>query len=163
MSKKQRAFSLVEVTLAIGVIAFGVIAIVGLMPVGIQASKDAADDTRTSVIAQDAWNRTRALLTGSFPALSGSYPSETQMGPKWFYDVDGRFLDQTNGPNYPNVLFVAQVKFGPLQIYPSAGTIGNATLTGATVSIGWPVNGTDGTISQANASRAVYSFYLHNQ
>ena len=52
---KQRsklAFSLVEVTLALGVAAFCLIAIFGLMPVGVQTTRNATSQTTsTNIVA----------------------------------------------------------------------------------------------------------------
>jgi len=51
-SSKKGAFSLVEVTLALGVAAFCLIAVFGLMPVGVQANRNATSQTAaTNIIA----------------------------------------------------------------------------------------------------------------
>lgn len=39
--RNQKAFSLVEVTLAVGIVAFAFLAIVGLLPVGLKSARDA--------------------------------------------------------------------------------------------------------------------------
>src|SRR5690349_21925159 len=44
-ANRAAAFSLVEVTLALGIAAFCLIAIVGLMPVGVQTNRNAASQT----------------------------------------------------------------------------------------------------------------------
>jgi type II secretory pathway pseudopilin PulG len=49
----RRGFSLVEVVIALGVIAFAVLAIVGIVPIGMQTGKSAQNDTRAAQIAQD--------------------------------------------------------------------------------------------------------------
>lgn len=46
------AFSLVEVTLALAILAFALVGIVGLMPVGLRAMGDALDDTASSLVAR---------------------------------------------------------------------------------------------------------------
>jgi uncharacterized protein (TIGR02598 family) len=53
MSKDKGAFSLVEVVLAIGVISFAVLAIVGIIPIGLRTSRTSFDETRVTQIAQD--------------------------------------------------------------------------------------------------------------
>jgi len=45
-SRFSFAFSLVEVTLAIGIVAFAVLALVALLPVGMQASRNASEEHR---------------------------------------------------------------------------------------------------------------------
>jgi uncharacterized protein (TIGR02598 family) len=66
--KAANGFSLMEVTLAVAVVAIGLIAILGLIPQGVQSSRDAADNTLAATIVQDTFNdlRTRAL-GGSWP------------------------------------------------------------------------------------------------
>jgi len=49
---RQLAFSLVEVVLALGVIAVGVIAILGVFPTALQTGHSAQDETRAPEIAQ---------------------------------------------------------------------------------------------------------------
>ena len=42
--KMRRGFSLVEVTLALGIITFGLIAVMGLLPTGLRLAKQSADE-----------------------------------------------------------------------------------------------------------------------
>ncbi len=42
--KSLRGFSLVEVTLALGIITFGLIAVMGLLPTGLKLTKQSADE-----------------------------------------------------------------------------------------------------------------------
>jgi uncharacterized protein (TIGR02598 family) len=46
------AFSLVEVVLALGVVSFAIVAILGVLPIGLQTSKSGQDETRAAQIAQ---------------------------------------------------------------------------------------------------------------
>ena len=57
---RRSGFSLIEVMLALGVIAIGLIAIVGMIPQGVQASRDAADNTLSATIAHDIFDTIRA-------------------------------------------------------------------------------------------------------
>ena len=57
--KASAAFSLVEVTLALAVMAIGLIAILGLIPQGVQSSRDAADNTLAATIAHDTFSLLR--------------------------------------------------------------------------------------------------------
>jgi len=56
----QRGFSLVEIMVALVVIAVGLIAIVGLIPQGIQSSRSAADNTLVATIVHDVFNIVRS-------------------------------------------------------------------------------------------------------
>ena len=51
--RTARGFSLVEVTLAIAVVAVGLVAILGLFPLGMDAVRQAADSTQLMTVGQD--------------------------------------------------------------------------------------------------------------
>src|SRR6266436_9218235 len=48
--RSTSAFSLIEVTLALGIAAFCLIAVFGLMPIGVQTNRNATSQTRASNI-----------------------------------------------------------------------------------------------------------------
>lgn len=52
MKDRQSAFSLVEVVLALGVISFAIVAILGVIPTGLQTSHSSQDETRAGQLAQ---------------------------------------------------------------------------------------------------------------
>ena len=52
-ASNSTSFTLVEVVLAIGIVAFAIVAIFGVLPVGLSASHSSQDDTRSGQIAQD--------------------------------------------------------------------------------------------------------------
>ena len=52
MKARSPSFSLVEVVLALGIVAFAVVAILGLIPTALQTSHSSQDDTRAAQIAQ---------------------------------------------------------------------------------------------------------------
>jgi uncharacterized protein (TIGR02598 family) len=178
------AFSLVEVVLAIGVIAFALLAVVGLIPLGIQSSKDATDDTRATAIAQDVFNRTQSQLDAYVVNLAsttgvGALPASIQTGLTFYYDNDGRFLN-TSSPTAPitnystiaNAIYQAQVSYGPPAAFTgSNAAYANANVDGTTlcavkVSVGWPVvvnvSGATATIAPVNVSRRTYGFYMRS-
>ena len=62
-SKPLRAFSLVEVVLALGVVSFAIVAILGVFPLGLSTSHSAQDETRVAQIAEDIL----ASLAGQAP------------------------------------------------------------------------------------------------
>ncbi len=55
MRHRQSAFSLVEVVLALGVISFAIVAILGVIPIGLATSHSAQDETRAPQIAQNVF------------------------------------------------------------------------------------------------------------
>jgi uncharacterized protein (TIGR02598 family) len=70
---KQRvaAFSLVEVTLALGIAAFCLIAVVGLVPVGVQTNRNATSQTAATNILSSVVSDLRASVPGQ--GLSAKY------------------------------------------------------------------------------------------
>jgi uncharacterized protein (TIGR02598 family) len=66
------AFSLIEVAMAIGILAFCLVGILGLMPMALNNARDSRDDTRVAhlieTIHSDARTR-RGVLTADSPAF----------------------------------------------------------------------------------------------
>jgi Tfp pilus assembly protein PilV len=56
------AFSLIEVVIALGIIAFAIVAIVGMLPVALKSSQDSMRETDATLIAQRIFSE---LKTGS--------------------------------------------------------------------------------------------------
>jgi len=67
--KDSRAFSLVEVTLAMGIISFGMVAVLGLMPIGLTTMRQAMDASIEEQIVQKI---TGEVLLTPFSQLSTS-------------------------------------------------------------------------------------------
>jgi len=152
--RTRDAFSLIEVTIALGVVAFALVAILGLVPVALRSAREATDDTRSSLIAQDVATRARALFSSS-SALSPST--------NWWYDNEGRFIDQSAGANFTNALYRVSVVSGDLASYPT--NVSNTALRGVKVAIGWPVDTGSGSViaPAVNAEKAIFPIYLRPQ
>lgn len=50
--RDRSGFSLIEVVVALGVVAFAIVAILGLVPTGLQTSRNSQNDSRAAQIAQ---------------------------------------------------------------------------------------------------------------
>lgn len=103
------AFSLVEVVIALGIISFGLLAVIGLMPVGLNTMRDAMDDTAEALIANQITGQ--ALLT-SFDELENSFD-----GTKFYFDDEGQPLDGEN--NFTRYRVITQIKD---PTFPGSGT-----------------------------------------
>ena len=66
---RQLAFSLVEVVLSLGVIAVGVIAILGVFPTALQTGHSAQDETRAPEIAQTIYGSLAAQAPSQFSSV----------------------------------------------------------------------------------------------
>lgn len=72
--RNRAAFSLVEVCLAVAVVAIGLLAVIGLFPQGLQSARDAADNTMSATIVQDLLSQLRG---GTFNNVVISVPAAT--------------------------------------------------------------------------------------
>lgn len=157
---QRAAFSLVEVSAALALVAFSLLAILGLIPVALKASREAVDDTRASLIAQDAATHLRAM-----PATSATTKTEMIL----WYDRDGRYVEvDASKSDYSNAMYRADVARGRLNSYPAHTAIadqdpanGDSTqLMGAIIVIRWPVNTTTGEPPANGTNRLSYSFLV---
>lgn len=142
---RQTAFSLVEVTLALGIAAFCLIAVFGLMPVGVQTNRNAKSQTAATSILSNvlADIRTTAKVTASatpsplyniiVPARGISNPAPQTL----YFDGTGQFtislgansryqLNVTFPPNPDPSAFKAT--YADLKVtWPAAATPANAS------------------------------------
>jgi len=130
------AFSLVEVTLALAVMAIGLIAILGLIPRGVQSGRDAADNTLAATIAHDIFN---AIRTQPFTAVNLSaygYPvtpynlSQTILPPNPVYLDAAGFSTSVAADSY----FRVNLTFQPESL------VTPTVLRGVTATVTWPAN-----------------------
>jgi Tfp pilus assembly protein PilV len=183
-STTARGFSLVEIAIALGIVSFALIAILGLIPVSMNSARDAVDQTRTSMIAQDVYNRMRASMTSN-DSNSQFYFAAYAAGVASFFfytpegDRNGELLHVPapgDAPQFygnisrPTDFYRAKVTVGVVDQntvpntwdprHVPAGT--TPELLAATVEVRWPVNTQDGTIVSATAPgrAASYSFLL---
>ncbi len=92
MALAARGFSLVEVVIAIGIVAFALLAVLGLLPVALGTNRDATQETEAANIA--------ALLESDIRSTSrqfnpdGSSKSSTDGSPIYGIQFDGRNASQ---------------------------------------------------------------------
>ncbi len=107
-------FSLVEVVLALGVIGFAIIAMLGVMPVALNSGRDSQSETRAAQIAQDIITSVTSQAQARFPNATISQPSS-----QFSYDVDlsaARAYDTLAADNNGNL--VALPNAGDASKYP---------------------------------------------
>jgi uncharacterized protein (TIGR02598 family) len=128
---RASAFSLVEVTLALGIAAFCLIAVFGLMPVGVQTNRNATSQTATTNIIAAVVSDLRATPTTSATSsqfaitfgtaktlyFDGAGQGATSLGANSRYQVNITF------PSSPTGLRYADVKV----TWPAAATSANAS------------------------------------
>ncbi|HTS19674.1 MAG TPA: prepilin-type N-terminal cleavage/methylation domain-containing protein [Verrucomicrobiae bacterium] len=79
-TNRQTGFSLVEIVIALAVVSLGLIAVIGLIPQGTQAGRDAADNTLAATIAHDTLNTMRLTALTTWPPTAP---------PISYYDAQG--------------------------------------------------------------------------
>ncbi len=112
--RAARAFSLVEVVLALGIISFVLLTVMALMSTGLGTMRLAMDDTKESQITRQ--------LTGQILLTPFSQLGTTFSGKTYFYDDEGSFL--TNTP----------MSAPATTRYWATTTVTNSAYPGATVS-----------------------------
>jgi uncharacterized protein (TIGR02598 family) len=135
--RSKCAFSLVEVTLALGIAAFCLIAIFGLMPVGVQTNRNATSQTAATniiaaVVADLRATPKNSTTSSQFNIAFGTNP------PPMYFDGAGQFAT-TLGANSRYQLNMTWT--------------GSAGLRYADVKVTWPA-----AASAANASGSVEAF-----
>jgi len=103
--RNTRGFSLVEVTLALGVVSFALLALVGVMPAGLSTMRQAADKLVESQVVRQLG--TEALHT-PFSELSSRFS-----GVSTYYDDAGLVLSNASasGVRYRAEVVLAQPAF----------------------------------------------------
>ena len=121
------SFSLVELTLAIGVAAFCLIAVFGLLPVGVQTNQAAISQTAAASIL--------SAVVVDLRATPGASDTSAQFGINFasssqtlYFGEDGRSISAADGPRYrltitfpPNPAGIHTARFATLKIsWPAA-------------------------------------------
>jgi uncharacterized protein (TIGR02598 family) len=131
VTHRPSAFSLVEVTLALGVAAFCLMAVFGLMPVGVQTNRNATSQTAAgsimAAVVADLRATPTTITTSSQFAITfgtaktlyfdGAGQAATSLGTNSRYQVNIAF------PSSPTGLRYADVKV----TWPAAATAANAS------------------------------------
>lgn len=186
--RSRNAFSLVEVALAVGIISFALVAVLGLLGVGINASRDSSDDTKIAFIMQDVSARVRAeassltlatnptsldltwdstygsnlnytILGNTFPPVDSS--GQPGASASAYYTADGQFVKQSTATAPTTNFYKASIYIRPLSSYPPPMVVttgGPYPFLAVTVKVGWP---TDHTVNGnvAGATNAAKSVF----
>lgn len=73
-TKRLQAFSLVEIVLALGVISFALVAIIGLLPIGLASNRGTIQETRANHLAEEIFStlRSQTFTSVSLSTLGSS-------------------------------------------------------------------------------------------
>lgn len=130
-------FSLVEVTLALGVAAFCVVAVLGILPVGFKTQQTSIQQTIANSITTQIVGDLRAAFRKPGNSSSGQFGIELKKLPpgqaaKYTPDPLYFALDGTQQNGSGGAVFKATIT------YFSTASIPDATLTLANITVSWP-------------------------
>lgn len=144
-------FTLVEIVLALGVASVFLVGIVSLLSTGLASSREAAADTRVSLIVRDVASRVHGKpMVAAAPLLQ-----------PMFYTEDGKWINPMAPVSPPpSALFGVATK----AVTPNPAPA-NTNLLAIVVDIYWPVqNGTGGpSIPTGAVPKSTFSFYVTSE
>lgn len=136
--RRVQAFSLVELTLALGVAAFCLIAVFGLIPVGVQTNRNATSQTTaTNIIAAIIADLRAGATSGFAPVYCITFGNTKTIycddHDACSFDAAGLILPCNNGATFPNI----KTRYRATITFPSPPpSISNVTY--ANVKVTWP-------------------------
>ena len=152
--RRQLAFSLVEVVLALGVIAVGVIAILGVFPIALQTGHSAQDETRAPEIAQTIYGSLAAQAPSQFsnvrfllsdgvtlfptppsPSINLTL-SSSPTAPTLYADNEGKLIQDATTAAYAIFIFTCN----PSNCAAPPPGFNDPRLNQVTVRMAWPAN-----------------------
>ena len=118
--RRGAGFTLVETALALGIVAFALVPLLGLMPIGLQMSHNASDLTLSAQIAQRLAGMIQQAGYSNFNPSDPSFAT----GPAnvyYYFDAEGQPLKSTGGSAPASTIYTASI-FLPSTVDPAAGS-----------------------------------------
>ncbi len=145
----SRGFSLIEIVITIGILATVVIALIGILPVGIHSAEDAANRTVLAVILEDVHNRLEGELLE---------PGEVSSSP-FFYDRQGLHIDADSDEELKVTrLYRADARL--VEIAEDSLLKHTSGLIAARIDLWWPVDPYSGAPFRQEKPQETITFYL---
>lgn len=95
-AKGVRAFSLVELALAMAIISFCLVSLLGLFSTGMVSSKKASDETYLAGMAWMAASDLRSQTTANMPGVTNNIYGLGSIAPSYYYfDANGQMVTNT--------------------------------------------------------------------
>lgn len=128
-TRNRGGFSLVEVMSSLGIVSFGMVALLGLLPIGLKVSRDSRESTAEAQITQYLSNLTRQMSAQRFKAMADS--SNPQI---FYFDQQGACVQE---PLSPDVFYTAifSTSVSPGTTLPSASDSSYLSASLSTVSV----------------------------
>jgi prepilin-type N-terminal cleavage/methylation domain-containing protein len=145
-AKSRSAFTLVEIILAIAVMAIGLLGTLVLFPVGLTATRTASDNTEMATIASEyiALYQQAALNTNDYTSLGLGLQVLTS-GPPDSYPI----ITNDSGAYYYGHIAVRDMGFSPIFGYDASGNLtGTNTISRVTIELWRPGGNTNTYITE---------------
>ncbi len=146
--RRRAAFSLVEIVITLGIIATVVVALLGVLPAGMESAREASSRTVLAAVLEDIHNRLEGhkLEAGSLPTSP------------FYYDPQGVFISENaTSEEKAQRIYRADIEIGDLH---AASTPEHTDgLMSVKVDVWWPVDGESGRPFQKKPRTSV-SYYL---
>ncbi len=130
--RRSGGFSLIEVSMALAIVAIAFVALIGLLPAGMKVFEAAANTTAETRMVAHLSSLVQAAdytkFKASAPALASNY---------FYYDVDGSFVDSKNEPvagSEQKRIYAAKILVDAQNV-PSEGAVYDPTVTASKVLI----------------------------
>ena len=137
---RPAAFTLVEIALALGIMAFALVSVFGLLPLGMTSFRQAIDLSVGSQIAQkiidEAQQADFNTLTGVGTVPTGSAAQVSK--PLRYFDVQGSELFSNSASGLTGMVYVANTRVVTATAVPSTGSasgVNNGNLATVTVQV----------------------------
>ena len=160
--RRVHAFSLVEVTLAIGVAAFCLLAVFGLVPIGVQTNRNATSQTAAANImaAVIADLRATPKTAGTWTGTSSQFCIPLGNSTTLYFDSEGRCSSDLAGSTGPCAGITwdpaLQTRYRANITFPSTGN-----LTYADLKVTWPAP-VDPTTTTPSGSAEMFAAFDRN-
>ena len=137
-NKRQAAFSLVEVVMALGIAAFCLVALLGLMPVGLKTVRDARGDSLRAEILKSMGNIAQQTDYSLLSNLNST---------NYYFDINGLIVNS----NSSDVVYKALLSTGTVVVPPTSTT---TNITSVTVAISRSAN--------TNSEATTHTLFISN-
>jgi uncharacterized protein (TIGR02598 family) len=145
--KGRHGFSLVEVVLALGLVGFALLAILGMVPVGLKSAGQSMDATRTSMVSADAESRVRASVSAT------DFTSSTARTLTSYYSKDGILVS-----SFVTGFYRVDATIQPSWANPPVN-VDQTYLRPVTAIVRWPIDTTTGNPITNNSS-ITFTFFV---
>jgi uncharacterized protein (TIGR02598 family) len=137
-NRRQAAFSLVEVVMALGIAAFCLVALLGLMPVGLKTVRDARGDSLRAEILKSMGNIAQQTDYSLLSNLNST---------NYYFDINGLIVNS----NSSDVVYKALLSTGTVVVPPTSTT---TNITSVTVAISRSAN--------TNSEATTHTLFISN-